>query len=101
MSRAAHQITRWIDGVEGLTLVQVGRPTRRWSWFQIAWAVLHGGALVMHLFSVAYHVRRAVCTKETEPLIVAGCPAAHVRVPLSIAARRADGNHPEPHIAVS
>jgi hypothetical protein len=90
MTRAVHQVTRWIDGVEQLTLVQVGQPARRWSWFQIAWAGLHGAALVMHAFSVLYHLRRAVCTDVTEPLFVAGCPAPHVHQPVPLADRRAE-----------
>ena len=88
MTRAVNQLNRWIDGIEGLTLVQVGQPSRRWSWFQIAWAGLHATAIVMHVLSVLYHVRRAVCTEEAEPLFVAGCPAAHVRTPVSLVARR-------------
>jgi hypothetical protein len=80
---------RWIDAVEGLTLVQVGQPTGRWSWFQITWAALHA-AVVMHVLSVLYHARRVVCTKDSERLFVAGCPTQHLPSPVSLAERRSD-----------
>ena len=82
-----------IDAVEGLTLVQVGQPTGRWSWFQITWAGLHAAALVMHALSVLYHARRVVCTEQDEPLFVAGCPARHQSssaLPVSLVGRRSE-----------
>jgi len=88
MLTAPRQLERWIDAVEGLTLVQAGQPARRWSWFQITWAGLHAAALLMHALSVLYHARRAVCTEATEPLFVAGCPARHAPPPLSLYERR-------------
>jgi hypothetical protein len=93
MTRAVSQLSRWIEGVEELTLVQVGQPSRRWSWFQIAWAGLHATAIVMHVLSVLYHVRRAACTDVDEPLFVAGCPATHVRTPVSLVTRREAADH--------
>jgi hypothetical protein len=88
MMRAVRRLNAWIDTVEGATLVQVGQPDRRWSWFQITWAGLHAAALVMHLLSVLYHARRVVCTEATEPLFTAGCPARHVP-PVRLLARPA------------
>jgi hypothetical protein len=93
MTRVPGQIGRLIDAVEGLTLVQVGQPTGRWSWFQITWAGLHAAALVMHALSVLYHARRVVCTEQDEPLFVAGCPARHESStisPVSLLARRTE-----------
>jgi hypothetical protein len=71
-------------------LVQVGQPTRRWSWFQVAWAGLHFMALLMHVLSVLYHLRRIVSTEETAPLFTAGCPAPHAPPLVSLPDRRQD-----------
>ena len=90
MTRAPARFGRWIDAVEGLTLVQAGQPTGRWSWFQITWAGLHAAAVVMHVLSVLYHARRVVCTEESEPLFVAGCPARHLPSPVSLVERRSE-----------
>jgi hypothetical protein len=90
MTRAPARLCRWIDAVEGLTLVQAGQPSSRWSWFQITWAGLHAAAVVMHLLSVLYHARRVVCTEEREPLFVAGCPARHLASPVSLSERRSE-----------
>jgi hypothetical protein len=87
MMRAAGRLSGWIDAVEGTTLVQVGQPARRWSWFQITWAGLHAAALVMHFLSVLYHARRVVCTEETAPLFTAGCPARHLPAPVRLLVR--------------
>jgi hypothetical protein len=82
MTSAGGRLTRWIDAVERLTLVQVGQPSQRWSWFQVAWTGLHAAALMMHVLSVLYHARRVVCTEADEPLFVAGCPARHASEPV-------------------
>lgn len=81
---------RWIDAVEGLTLVQVGQPSGRWGWFQIIWAGLHATAVMMHVLSVLYHARRVVSTKDSESLFTAGCPGRHLPSPVSLAERRTD-----------
>jgi len=89
MTRAIRQVNRWLTSVEELTLVHVGAPEQRWSWFQIAWAGLHATAIVMHVISVLYHLRRTVSVEGADALFVAGCPARHVERPVSLAERRA------------
>lgn len=101
MMRALRRLSGWIDTVEGTTLVQVGQPTRRWSWFQITWAGLHAAALVMHALSVLYHARRVVCTEATEPLFTAGCPARHAPPPVRLLAGRPERPQDTARIAAS
>jgi hypothetical protein len=95
MTTAIRQMNRWLTSVEELTLVQVGAPEQRWSWFQIAWAGLHATAIVMHVISVLYHLRRTVSAEGADALFVAGCPARHADRPISLTHRRA-GSTPPP-----
>ena len=89
MTGAIRQMNRWLTSVEELTLVHVGAPERRWSWFQITWAGLHATAIVLHVISVLYHLRRTVTVEGADGLFVAGCPARHIDQPISVTQHRA------------
>jgi hypothetical protein len=58
MTRALRVAGSWLDSIENTTLWCVATPTRRWSWFQVTWAGLHAIAVVMHIPSTIYHMRR-------------------------------------------
>jgi hypothetical protein len=90
MTQALRRANAWFDRIEGATLWQIGPPTRRLSWFQIAWTGLHVAAAVMHALSVIYHarrVRRAERLGETCALHTLGAPGS-TQMPLSMPNRR-------------
>jgi len=67
VAMGANVVTVWEVG-ERWTDRRVG--ARRWSIFQIVWAALHALAMLMHVASVVYHVKRVTERGQESPSLL-------------------------------